>query len=474
MSLHATWTAVVLAGVVACAVHVSAAAADRPNVIVVLADDLGYGDLGCYGSPRRNTPRIDRMAAEGVRFTDFLAGSNVCSPSRASLLTGRYPQRCGVPLAVNIDQKHYEYGLNPDEITLADLLHDNGYTTACFGKWHLGYRERHHPIHQGFDHYFGIISNYHVTHKLQVEEKVVEPNADIHLMTKRLTDEAIAFIEKNRDRPFFIYLAHYAMHNPISPHPDFSPKGSKDIYGDWLGELDHRVGELLDAITRLGLDERTLVVFTSDNGPVPQSSSGPLSGTKYTTLEGGHRVPCIMRMPGRIAPGVVDGATTLNMDIFPTAAGVAGVEMPTDRVYDGVDLMPRIGVGAKPEPAGDRVVYYYSGINLQAVRQGQWKLHLPRTKDDQPFWGTTRGLVELAEPRLFNLGTDIGEKQDVAGANPKIVAALEAVADQAREELGDVNTPGRDARSTGVDDPQHLSSFGKPKKAPRKKTEPTN
>jgi len=437
---------------------VSARAIDKPNVVIILADDLGYADLTCYGAKHVETPRLDAMAKQGVRFTDFLTPSNVCSPSRAGLLTGRHPSRCGLPVAVNPAAKHREYGLHPEEITVAELLRERGYATGAFGKWHLGHHQpHHHPNAQGFDRYIGLLHNYRATPTLDENGKTVEKKTPINLFTKRITDEAIAFIEANRDKPFLVYLPHVAVHTPIAPHPDF--KKSRNAYADWLRELDHRVGEVLDAIDRLGLDDRTLVVFTSDNGPTPQQrpSTGPLSGTKYTTMEGGHRVPCIMRMPGVIAAGRVIEDTTLMLDIFPTVARLTGAALPDDRTYDGVDLMPRIGIDAATDSAArDRVVPYYSGANLQAVRVGEWKLHLPRTKRNQPFWGEKRGVVELKEPRLHHLGDDIAEKRDVAGANPKVVADLKRVADKTRNELGDVDATGADARPTGLDNVQKI------------------
>jgi len=436
------------------------AAKRPPNIVLILADDLGYGDVGAFvsGQSPTLTPRLDRLASEGVRFADCILPANVCSPSRAAILTGRYPQRCGVPVAVNPDEKHARYGLSPEETTLAEVLKDRGYATACIGKWHLGRSEEHTPHAAGFDHFHGLMSNLQHDTRLFENGKVVDASPDPNRLTKDFTRQAITFLQQNKDQPFFLYLPHIAVHGPLVPAPEFQGKSGMGRYEDFVMELDARCGELLDAIAGLGLEKNTVVVFLSDNGSVRRLSNAPFRGTKYTTMEGGHRTPLIMRFPGVLPAGRVVTETISSMDLFPTIAALADAKLPSDRILDGVNLLPSL---TQRQTLPERTLLYYNGTNLQAVRQGRWKLHLPRAADDQPWWASgagpkKEGFFRLDTPRLFDLGTDMTEKVDVSASQPTVMAQLIAAAETARKELGDTHVAGSDSRHTGLRDVQKV------------------
>ncbi|MEP3832562.1 sulfatase-like hydrolase/transferase, partial [Rhodopirellula bahusiensis] len=439
------------------------AATTKPNFVLIFADDLGYGDISCYDSSGVKTPHLDALAEEGFRSTDFFVPANVCSPSRAALLTGRYPMRCGMPVARNENvAKYQDYGFAPEELTIPELLHPAGYRSLMVGKWHLGMEvEGSHPLDAGFDEYFGIPSNYEPrrgkNHNTLYRGKAVEQeNVPCEVLTKRYTDEVIEFIDRQQDDPFFIYVSHHIVHNPLRPSKDFVGTSKKGKYGDFIKELDHSTGRIMQAIRDAGIDENTLVVFTSDNGPTRNGSAGGLNGGKYCTMEGGHRVPGIFRWPGKIAPNQVSDVTLTSMDLLPLFCGLAGVQPPDDRKLDGKNILP-ILLG-KDTQSPHPFLYYYNGTNLQAVREGNWKLHLPRTPDDQPFWSKkpdkTKGFVTLKKPRLFNLDRDVNEKQNVADRHPEIVARLQSQAERIRNELGDVHTTGTDQRKINLVAPQ--------------------
>ncbi|WP_037246515.1 sulfatase family protein [Rhodopirellula baltica] len=442
----------------------SIAAADRPpNFVLIFADDLGYGDISCYDSSGVKTPHLDQLAAEGFRSTDFFVPANVCSPSRAALLTGRYPMRCGMPVARNENvAKYKDYGFAPDEITIPELLGPAGYRSLMVGKWHLGMElEGSHPLDAGFDEYLGIPSNYEPrrgkNHNTLYRGKQVEQkNVACEELTKRYTDEVIDFIKRQKDDPFFVYVSHHIVHNPLKPSPDFVGTSEKGKYGDFIKELDHSTGRIMQTIRDAGLDENTLVIFTSDNGPTRNGSSGELSGGKYCTMEGGHRVPGMFRWPSKIAPNQVSDVTLTSMDLLPLFCELAGVPIPDDRRIDGKSILPVLLGQTSKSP--HQFLYYYNGTNLQAVREGKWKLHLPRTTDDQPFWSKkpdkTKGFVTLNEMRLFNLDRDLGEKINVADRHPEIVARLKEQAELIRTELGDVQTIGTDQRKINLVAPQ--------------------
>ena len=438
-------------------------AADRPNFVIIFADDLGYGDLSCYSDEAAATPHIDRLAVEGFRSTDFFVPANVCSPSRAALLTGRYPNRCGIPVARNESHPKYRnYGLSPDEATIPELLATVGYQSLVVGKWHLGMEVKgSHPLDAGFDEHLGIPSNYEQRRggnfNTLYRGRVVEArNVPFTELTRRYTDEAVRFIEQKRDAPFLLYFAHHIPHSPIAPRSEFVGSSGKGKYGDFVRELDHSTGRIVDALDDAGITENTLVVFTSDNGPTRLGSSGEMRGGKFHTLEGGHRVPGVFRWPGKIPGGQVSDTLLTSMDLLPLFCGLAGVASPEDRVIDGKDIMSVLTSQSDQSP--HEFTYYYNGINLQAVRSDKWKLHLPRTVSDQPFWAKKSrdggGFVALDKPALFNLQTDIAEENDLSEEHPSVVALLTKEANRVRDELGDIGIMGTDQRKIRLKNPQ--------------------
>jgi len=330
------------------------------------------------------------------------------------------------------------------------------------GKWHLGMEvEGSHPIDAGFDEHLGIPSNYSPVrgpnhNTLYRGKKVEERNVPCEALTQRYTDEVVGFIERQKEQPFFIYVSHHIVHSPLKPSKDFLGTSKKGRYGDFIQELDHSTGRILEAIHDAGLDDNTLVVFTSDNGPTWAGSTGGLNGGKYCTMEGGHRVPGIFRWPGKIPAGQVSDTTLTSMDLLPLFCYLAGVKVPDDRKLDGYNVLP-ILLGQQTETPY-QYLYYYNGTNLQAVREGRWKLHLPRTTADQPFWSKKpskkKGFVTLNEPQLFDLHDDLAEKNNVADEHPEIVARLEKQAETIRAELGDVRTSGTGQREINLVDPQ--------------------
>lgn len=434
-----------------------------PNFIIIFADDLGYGDLCSYGGEGISTPNIDRIGEEGIRFTDFFVPANVCSPSRAALLTGRYPMRNGFPVARNYAwKKQDDYGLHPDELTIPMYLKQVGYTSVCIGKWHLGYHTKgSHPLDKGFDNCYGIMSNYnHPGNKVLYQDNdTLKENVVFEDLTRMYTDKAVDFIHNNKDKPFFLYLSHHAVHTPIRPGKEFIGTSGRGTYGDFIHELDHSTGRVLDAIKKAGIEENTIVVFTSDNGPavahVQGASAGMLSGGKYGTMEGGHRVPGFIMWKGHVRGNQVSDVTITSMDILPTIAGIIGKQLPEDRKYDGKNILPVLLGQSKSTP--HEFLYYYNGINLQAIRRGNWKLHLLRSIEDQPFWsksGKNKGFLELGKHKLYNLQSDAGEKVDLSGKYPNVVRELLDEADKIRKELGDINTTGYDQRVVPFEHPQ--------------------
>lgn len=439
---------------------------NKPNFIVIFCDDLGYGDVGCFGSTKHHTPNLDRMAAEGRRFTSFYVTSGVCTPSRSSLMTGCYPRR------VNMHQNETnlcvlfpvnQRGLHPDEITIAEVLKGQGYTTACIGKWHLGDQPQFLPTRQGFDYYFGIpYSNDMGTNQgpgrpplpLLRNEKVIEAPADQNTLTRRYTDEVIAFMRDNRERPFFIYLPHTMPHNPVHASDEFRDTSDNGRYGDCVEEIDWSAGQILAALKALDLDEKTLVVFTSDNGAASRwgGGNGPLRGHKGSTWEGGMREPCIMRWPGTIPAGTECDELACTMDLLPTFARLAGTSAPTDRIIDGRDIRPLM-TGRTGAKSPHKAFYYYQMDQLQAVRSGKWKLHLP-LKPKKRNWGKPEPEGPLL---LFDLEADIGEQDNIADRRPRVVERLLALAEEAREDLGDTDRPGKNQRPAGfVENPKPL------------------
>ncbi|MBI3280357.1 MAG: sulfatase [Acidobacteria bacterium] len=396
-------------------------AQSRPlNVVMIYADDLGYGDLGCYGSKIR-TPNLDRLASEGIRFTNFNSANPVCSPSRAALLTGRYPTRVGVPRVLFPNDT---VGLPDDEMTLAQVLKQAGHRTMCVGKWHLGHLPRYLPMKRGFDSYFGIpYSNDMKPAVLLRGEEIVEQNANQDTLTQRYTEEAVKFIDASGNTPFFLYFPHTFPHIPLHASSRFRGKSPLGLYGDVVEELDWSVGEVLKKLAQTGVESNTLVLFSSDNGPWYQGSPGLLRGRKGMTWEGGVREPFIARLPGRIPSGTVCHGFGSMMDIFPTVAKLCGAQLP-GKPLDGIDIWPMLS-GAKPRIERDPVLYF-DNIHLQCARWNDWKLHIARhnhAKYSPPPAGGSHSL-RMANPELYNLALDPAESYDVAAEHPDIVRRI--------------------------------------------------
>jgi arylsulfatase A len=411
-----------LAAMTATVAHRPASAAQNPpNIVFILCDDLGYGDLGCYGS-KIPTPNLDRMAAAGVRFTNFSSADPVCSPSRAALLTGRYPTRVGVPHVFFPQDKG---GMNLDEVTLANTLKDRGYRTICIGKWHLGRPVEYLPTSRGFDEYFGIpYSNDMNPRVLMHNTEVIEQEVDLSTLTGRYTERATRFIRDNRRSPMFLFLPQTYPHIPLAASERFRGKSPEGLYGDVVQEIDWSVGEIRQALKANGLERNTLVIFTSDNGPWYQGSAGKLRGRKNTTYEGGVREPFIAAWPGKISAGrVCDGLASM-LDIFPTIARLCGAALPA-KPLDGIDIM-RLLNGQKAS-IDREILLYFDGWDLQCARWMNWKLHVARhnTAAYAPPPPEGRLNYSLAHPELYNLATDPDESYDVAPQNPKIVAEMQ-------------------------------------------------
>jgi arylsulfatase A-like enzyme len=439
-----------LAGFVA-----TAQAEKKPNFVIIFTDDQGYGDLSCFGGDHVSTPRIDQMAAEGAKLTSFYVAAPVCTPSRAALMTGCYPKRVdmatgsdfGVLLAG--DTK----GLNPDEITIAEVLKSAGYKTGMFGKWHLGDQPEFLPTKQGFDEYFGIpyshdIHPFHPAEKwdfpplaLLDQEEVIEMDPDADFLTKHFTERAVKFIEQNKDDPFFLYLPHPIPHKPLHVSPPFMEgvapeivaklaaegddkvdyKTRDKLFRQAINEIDWSVGQILDTLKANGLDENTLVIFTSDNGPAI-GKAGPLKGRKGSTNEGGMREPTVIRWPGKIPAGQTNDELMTTMDLLPTFAKLVGAEIPTDRVIDGRDIWPVLSEGAKTP---HETFFYHRGNDLKAVRSGDWKLHTEKGKPAQ----------------LYHLKSDIGEKTNVLKDNLIVVERLSQYLADFAEDIAENSRP---------------------------------
>ena len=343
------------------------------------------------------------------------------------------------------------------------FLKQVGYTSICIGKWHLGFLTKgSHPLDKGFNHYYGIISNYGKHPRNQVlyqDRDTLKEDIVVEKLTELYTDKAIDFIHKNKENSFFLYLSHTAVHTPIRPSEIFKGTSERGPYGDYIHELDYSTGRVIAAIKEAGIEKNTLIIFTSDNGPdrqyVKGTSTGELSGGKYGTMEGGHRVPGMIRWKGKIKENQVSDITVSSMDILPTLGAILGIKLPDDRYYDGKNILPVLQGQSSVSP--HKYLYYYNGLNLQAIRKGKWKLHLPRSIQDQPFWcekGDRKGFIELNEHKLYNLDTDIGEKIDLSDKHPEIIEELINEADRIRHELGDVNTIGSDQRIVPYKNPQ--------------------
>lgn len=434
--------------------------ADRPNIILINCDDLGYGDLACYGSRVNKTPHLSRLAAEGLRLTDFYMASPVCSPSRGAMLTGCYPRRIGFG---SFDGAHvlfpgHAVGLNPSEITIAQILKNQGYATQMVGKWHCGDQPEFLPTRHGFDHYFGLPYSNDMGRTpggrrpplpLLRDEDIIQVQPDQAGLTERYVDESLQFIRANRHQPFFLYFAHLYVHIPLYAPWRFLKSSINGPYGAAVECIDWSVGMVLHEIRRLGLDANTLVIFTSDNGARGDrgGSNAPLSGRKATTWEGGQRVPCLMRWPGMIPAGVVSSELATSMDFLPSLARWAGAEAPSDRIIDGRDLRP-VFQGQPGAKSPHECFAYYMGDNLEALRAGPWKYQ---------FWKDNRPVQEL-----YHLGEDIRESRNRFAEEPGVIRQLEALAQTIRDDIGDALTqnPGLHCRPIGrVAQPRPLTEY---------------
>jgi len=397
----------------------------QPNIILIYGDDLGSGDPGCCGSGLP-TPNIDALAAEGIRFHSFSSASAVCSPARAALLTGRYPTRVGVP---DVLQPSDTAGLSLSESTIANVLKAAGYATMCVGKWHLGCLPQYLPNSRGFDQFYGLpYSNDMAPLPLYQNTTIIEQPANLSTLTQRYTEQAVSFITQSKNAPFFLYMPHTFPHIPLAASSQFVGTTQFGLYGDTISEIDWSVGQVLQAVKDNGLDEDTLVVFSSDHGPWFQGSTAGLHGRKGETWEGGHRVPFIARFPGRIAPGQASTSPANSMDILPTVARLCGAPLPNVPL-DGVDIWPLMaGRGAEWAKTSQNVFLYFDSWNLQCARTGFWKLHVARY--NAPPWvqlpANWRVNLPLAYPELYNLETDPSETCDVSAEHPDIVASIQA------------------------------------------------
>ena len=417
---------------------------NRPNFIIIFTDDQGYEDVGCFGSPNIRTPRLDRMAREGMRFTSFYS-QPVCGPARAALMTGCYPTRVMRGKAIA------KWILPAEEITIAEVLKKVGYATGCVGKWDLSGRRRLEgalPTDQGFDYYFGTLgANDRGRVSLMENAEERGSTEDMGSLTGLYTDKAIAFIKQHRRTPFFLYLAHTMPHVIIGASDPFRGKSKGGLYGDVIEEIDWNVGRILDTVTECGLDDTTYIVFTSDNGPWLSKkemggAAAPLREGKGSAWEGGFRVPCIMRAPGRIPAGRESHQLMATLDILPTFARLAGAKVPDDRVIDGTD-QSRLITGQSDRSARD-TFYYYVMNNLHAVRQDKWKVALPGRK---AFFAYATDEVPVNGPQLYDLAEDVSERRDLASTQPDVTEILLELAEEAREDIGDTGRIGRTARS---------------------------
>ncbi len=444
-----------------------------PNFIIIYADDLGYADVGPFSSTRDQhtrpqTPNLDRMASEGIRLTNFYVAQAVCSASRMALLTGSYPNRVGITGALNHTAKH---GINPNEMTIAEVLKQRGYATAIYGKWHLGHHKPFLPAQHGFDEYLGLpySNDMWPRHPQQKDfypdlpliegDEVIQHDPDQSQLTTMYTERAVGFIERQRDKPFFLYVPHAMPHVPLFVSDKFKGK-TRGLYGDVIAEIDWSVGQILDAVRRAGQDDNTLVIFTSDNGPWLSygdhaGSAGPFREGKATAFEGGVRVPFLARWPGRIPKNSVANLPAMTVDLLPTLAALAGAPVSSERIIDGRDMWPVLAnrPGAKPP---HEALYFYWGTELHAVRAGSWKLHLPhpyQSLDTAGGGGVPGKYVRRElELSLFDLASDPGETTNVAEKNPAVVKQLLEHVERAREDLGDSLTKrtGKNLRPAGT------------------------
>ena len=443
-----------------------------PNVVIVFTDDQGYGDVGVFGAKDIATPNLDKMAKEGLTLTNFYAAQAVCSASRAGLLTGCYPNRIGVHQALMPNSK---IGLNPKETTIADMLKKQGYATAIFGKWHLGDHPSLMPNQHGFDTYFGIpysndmwplhpqqgpVFDFDPLYLYQ-NNKVIDTLTDQSQLTTQITERAVSFIKKNKKKPFFLYVAHPQPHVPLYVSNKFKGKSNRGKYGDVIMEIDWSVGEILKSLKKEGIDDNTIVIFTSDNGPWlaygnHAGSSGPFREGKGTAFEGGQREPCIIRYPNKLAAGKIINSPLMAIDILPTLAHLTNAELPKN-VIDGKNAWPLLS-GKTDKSPQEAYFFYYKVNELHGVRYGDWKMYFPHNyrtmkggkagKDGLPG---SYNFVDLEKVELYNLALDINESHDVAAQNPEVVKTINKLANEMRHTLGDAltNTKGTQNRAPG-------------------------
>lgn len=393
----------------------------KPNIIIILGDDLGYGDIGAFGATDIRTPNIDKLASDGLKFTSFYSTSPVCSPTRAALMTGRFPRRLGID---HVFFPESFTGLPQEEVTLAEALKGNGYTTGIIGKWHLGHHKQFLPLQNGFDEYYGIPYSNDMQGVVYLRGNEVDSiKVNQRYTTKTYTGEAVRFIEKNKNKPFFLYLAHSMPHVPLYASPDFEGKSKRGLYGDVIEEIDWSVGKVTEAVKRNGIEENTLIIFTSDNGPwlvfdIEGGSAGPLRQGKGTTFEGGQRVPGIFFWPGKIKADRVYADLATQLDLYPTLISITGSQKTqTTKPLDGEDISAVLSGTGKRK--GDEFAYYSNG-KIEAFRKGDWKIKLPQ--EEIRTGGFT--IVEATDTLLFNLKTDMGEKNNLLKSNPAKVKEL--------------------------------------------------
>lgn len=436
-----------------------------PNIILINCDDLGYGDLTCYGSERNDTPHLDRLAAEGLRFTDFYMASPVCSASRAAMITGCYSQRIGFA-DYPVLYPGQAQGLNAKESTIAKQLKHVGYDTKIIGKWHCGDQPEFLPTNHGFDEYFGIPFSNDMGRQanalerpplpLMRNDEVIQQQPDQRGITERYVDESLQFIRRDRDNPFFLYLAHMYVHVPLFIPKQFLESSRNGAYGGAVACIDWAMGMIEAELIRLGIQEETLVIFTSDNGSRARDEGGsnaPLRGTKAQTWEGGVRVPCIMRWPGKIAPGTTCEGIASSIDLFATLAELTGAPLPQDTILDSISLAETLLDGKETKRD---VFAYYRGPNLEALRKGDWKLHFLKTERDPS------GEDHQVSATLYNLRGDVGETNNLYDLHPGIVAEIEVEAEAFRRILGDrrLNRTGTEVREVGVcKNPKPLTEY---------------
>jgi arylsulfatase A len=450
-----------------------------PNIVIVFTDDQGYSDVGVFGAKGFSTPNLDKMAQNGMRFTDFYVASPVCSPSRAALLTGCYPQRIGIPSVLfperinedwNPKDRKSKTGIHKDEITIVEMLKSKGYSTACFGKWHLGHHKQFMPLQQGFDEYFGLpYSNdmrpgkkpnkngYPKLPLIKGNDVYRFMEDDQSMLTTEYTENAIDFIKRKKDKPFFVYLAHSMPHIPLYVSAKFKGHSEKGIYGDVIEEIDWSVGQINKTLKELGLDENTLVIFTCDNGPWlifgdHGGSADPLREGKFTTFEGGQRVPCIMKWPEKIPAGKECTEIASTLDILPTLAKITRSNLSSKKI-DGHNIL-NLMMAQKNAKSQTEEFFYYRGWALEAVRSGKWKLHLPHQynkvieSEDGNVHGR-KGFKAEIELSLFDLSADVGETQNIAEKYPEVVKDLLSKIENMRNDLGDGDVTGKGRRECG-------------------------